>query len=158
MSAPKTGLEPWIVALVEATDELATTSLGYEGAKVVDSSGELPTGMSGSHIALIGDAESAQVGIVASEEGCGILARTLLGMEPGDELSEADMADVIAEIINIIAGGVKSRMVSIDASVKLGLPVFIQGRIMATPQQECIVSVIELGPVEARLVVLHPKK
>lgn len=146
------------MALVEATDELAITSLGYEGAKVIDSTGDLPIGMSGSHIALIGDAESAQVGIVATEECCGVLARTLLGMEPGDELPECDMADAIAEIINIIAGGVKSRMVQVDPSVKLGLPVFIQGRIMATPQQERIVSIIQLGPVEARLVVLHPKK
>jgi len=158
MSALKTVLEPWIVALVEATDDLATTSLGWEGAKVIDNAGSLPVGMSGSHIALIGDIESAQVGIVASEEGCGVLARTILGMEPGDDLDEADMADAIAEVINIVAGGVKSRMIAIDPSIKLGLPVYIQGRVMATPQQERIVSVIELGPIEARLVVLHPKK
>jgi len=133
--------------------------MGWEGATVVGSpQGELPVGLYGSYLTLIGDEGAVQIGFMASLESCLEISKTLLGMGPEDELPESDMADAIAEVINIVAGSVKTRMISYDAGIKLGLPTFIQGRIMATPNQEKMVSAMKFGSIDTWILVLRPKR
>jgi CheY-specific phosphatase CheX len=111
----------------------------------------------GAHIALVGERETAQLGLISSQEGCWNLARAFLGMERDESLSEEDMADALEEIINILAGGVKRRLIALDSSLKMGLPFFIQGHIMATPAQDRAIAAFRLGVVEGHLIVLRSR-
>lgn len=48
------------------------------------------------------------------------LARALLGLEPGDDVSDADLVDALGEVANVVGGNVKALVVDPHA---LSLPV-----------------------------------
>ena len=97
-------ISDWMDALISATNELATESLGYDEGSVINTRSELLSDYEGSCIALIGDKESIQMGVGATQENCRKLARALFDMEVGeeDELSGPDIADAMGEIANVI--------------------------------------------------------
>lgn len=124
---------PWLEALAEATAELSTTSLELEGCTIIgprQSDGDLV----GCYIVLVGDKCSVQIAVAASPETCRTIAGRLFEMDAveAQEISEGDVADAIGEVVNIVAGGVKSRMAPYYASLQLGLPFVIEGVIEST--------------------------
>ena len=125
--------EPWLEALASATAELSTTTLELNGCHVL---GERTSDedLSGGYIALVGDKCSVQIAVAASPKTCRAIAGRLFEMneEEAQDLPDGDVADAIGEVVNIVAGGVKSQMSSYDASLQLGLPFVIEGVIEST--------------------------
>jgi CheY-specific phosphatase CheX len=106
-------------------------------------------------IALVSDSASVQLGIASTKEGCQALARALLAMDPDEEdLPEEDVADAIGEVANIVAGQVKSAMSDTDASLRIGLPLFVQGKVDYSDEVESAVADLNIGPVPVTFIVL----
>ena len=140
MSENGTTLRNWFEATAESTLELATQVFGFEHGQLTGDLAEMREGRWGGYVSLINEESAVQLGLASDAAGCRILARTLFGMEAeGEELAEIDVADAINEVVNIIAGGVKNRMDERFPSLRLGLPLFVEGRIKgATSQEELI--------------------
>jgi len=146
----------WADALVSATNELATTSLGYEEDTIISTISDLPDIPMYSLVALAGDDTTLQIGMAATPEDCMELSRTLLGMEPEDEeLSEQDLVDALGEIVNVLAGGVKTRMAHVAASMRIGLPIVLKGTVNVSKSTDVSATLIRWDAAEAQLVLLR---
>ncbi len=154
MSAPNA--DEWLDAFVSATDEIASTTLNLGNCAVSPNGGSLPTDMSGSYVSLMSTAASLQVGLASSPQGCQTMAKALLGMTPEEEdLTDADLADALGEVVNIIAGGIKTRLTEKDSSIQLGLPFFAHGSIEPHSATERAVAKGKLGELPIGLIVLR---
>jgi hypothetical protein len=143
----------WVAAMADASTELAL-SLGMDGVELLGWHDVPPTGMAGAYIPLLAEDQTLQLALLATPAGCADLSRLLLGMEPADEVSDADIADAVGELVNIVAGGVKQRMQG-STSLRLGLPVFIHGYVQPTQQLEVSLASARFGSVDAHLMALR---
>lgn len=150
--------EDWLNALHESADELAQVALGLDGARPLDRKAVDPLGLHGGYVALVGDASAVQIGVASSPDGCQRLSKALLAMEPDEpDLPLEDLADTMCEIGNIVAGGVKGRVDQQDGEMKIGLPLFVHGSFSLAADQELSVKAMEIGDVNADLIVIHPR-
>jgi CheY-specific phosphatase CheX len=60
----------------------------------------------------------------------------------------------VGEVANIVAGQVKSKMAEKDASLKIGLPLFVHGKIDYPDDVETAFAEVNVGPVPVTFVVL----
>jgi CheY-specific phosphatase CheX len=88
-------------------------------------------------------------------QGCRTLTRAFLGVREKDGISEKDVVDAMSEILNILAGKVKSRLASRDGSLRLGLPIFLVGQIQVTANMDRAVCGVDMGPVPCQLLVFR---
>ena len=156
-SAPGTvgaTVSDWVAAMADASTELAL-SLGIDGLELLGWHEVPPTGMAGAYIALLGEDQTLQLAMLATPDGCADLSRLLLGLEPADEVSDTDVADAVGELVNIVAGGVKQRMQDSAGTLRLGLPVFINGFVQRTQQLEIALASAKLGEVDVHLMALR---
>lgn len=144
----------WVAAMADASTELAL-SLGIDGVELLGWHDLPPTGMAGAYIPLLAEDQTLQLALLASPSGCADLARLLLGMEPEEAVSDADIADAVGELVNIVAGGVKQRMQGAAGGLRLGLPVFIHGYVQPTQQLEVSLASTRIGEVDAHLMALR---
>jgi hypothetical protein len=148
----------WVAAMADASTELAL-SLGIDGVELLGWHDVPPTGMAGAYIPLLAEDQTLQLALVATPAGCAALSRLLLGMGADEDVSDADIADAVGELVNIVAGGVKQRMQDPDRSagggLRLGLPVFIHGYVQPTQQLEVSLAAVRFGDVEACLMALR---
>jgi CheY-specific phosphatase CheX len=148
-------VDEWLNAAVTAAEELATVALGFDGAFLVGKKDVVSPELDFAMVALVSDTASVQLGIASSKDGCQSLARALLAMEPEeDDLPDEDVADAVGEVVNIVAGQVKSLMSDADASIKIGLPLFVHGRIDYPDDVENAFADVNVGPVPVTFVVL----
>ncbi len=151
------GMAFWKTSLIEAADELAQTSLGYEPIGVKEATFPLPRDLPGSYVALVGGEYSYEFGFAARWEHCEGLVKRMLFMEADEEVSQDFIADAMNELANMIGGGVKRRMVEFDSTLKLGLPVFFNGTVHPTALQERTCSVVSFGDYPVHLIALRHK-
>lgn len=146
-------MESWVASFQQASAEIASQTLRFDpttGPKdVARMEGRCP----GAYIALLGDRTSVHLGISASPDGCRAIARGLLGAHRSSEIDDRDVTDAMSEVLNIVAGKVKSLMIQHDPSLKLGLPMFVTGEIRLTDGMEKGSAVTRMGPVECELTV-----
>jgi len=148
-----------LLALVaKAAEELFTDQLGFHGFAVVGRSTGVAVTDVGSYVALVGDDLSAQIGLVASIDTCRMLARQMLAMDVAEELDDGDMGDAIGEIANLLGGATKWLMKERTSGLKLGLPLFVQGRVVASPRQEVGTLTVRIGAAVVNLMVLRSRK
>ncbi len=147
-------LKAWVEALVSGFGDLATTILGVESFTVVGER-EQAVGQLGGFISMVGEVRPVQLAIIADERVFRSLAATLLGMEPeeAEELSEADVSDGLGELINIVAGTVKTTMVQHDATIKLGLPFVVHGWVETGTNGTQVLTDVDCGGLPATLLV-----
>lgn len=160
MSAPRfdpTTVKGWVDSLADATSELLET-LGLERVDVRRYSERSPEGMGGAYIPLVSEEHSVQLAVISDPAGCYALARLLLMMEPDEELSEPDMADAMGEWINIVGGGVKTRMIEAAPGLALGLPVFIHGYVLPTQHMEMTIAEASVAGIETCFLAMRPQK
>src|SRR5688572_30473561 len=116
-------IQEWLASLEEAATDVASTMLRFDGTpENVDPSQERP----GAYIALMTDQHSIHLGLNATPEGCRRLARGLLGLRSDQDVEAKDVADSVREVMNIVAGKVKSKMSGKDGALQLGLPMFLE--------------------------------
>lgn len=152
-------------ALVDALGEVCRTVLGGVSARPlgtatidvpVDALGSRPGlgPVDGAYLSLVTPEEPIQVGLVIERPGCQVLAKALLGMEPGDEdLPESDVSDAMCEVINMVAGGLKRR-VDGRMSIVLGLPLFVAGQPSPNQQHRLSVRTFEIDAAKVSVILL----
>lgn len=151
-------INDWMAAMGETMNEVATTALCFSGCEIVRTFTEIPDGLEGAYLALVGQEDSIQIGLTSNAEGCQALAKALLQMEPGsEEMEPADVADAMCEVVNIIAGGIKARVNGKVPPIKLGLPIFVKGAVQPSTRIVIVVAEVIIGPVPAALVLIEPR-
>jgi hypothetical protein len=144
-------METWMQAAAASTQDLAT-AIGLSKVVVLQSSSVGTTAPSGAFISLVGPKVAVQVGFQTTAAGCMELSKALLGMDESD-LTPDIVRDATCEIGNMLAGLVKRRMGSVDPGMRLGLPMFIEGRIHPGPGALASYSYFELGRIPLNVVV-----
>ena len=128
--------------------------LGMDGAEFVEKIESIPDNEEAAYIALVGEKTALQLGIGVSPTNSMLLARALMGMEPDEpDLEEEEVADAISEVVNILGGQVKNIM-SEKATVNLGLPMFMQGKMFVKDSTDIKVAKVVLGEIPILVLVL----
>lgn len=154
MSTATIELKDWLEALTEVVRDYAGRSLRFDGTPVASANGDGAGSVQpAAYVAILGERCSMHLGISASMDGCRALVRALLGMRQKDPITDTEVVDGMSEILNIAAGKVKSRMVVRDGSLKLGLPIFVQGQVGLGESTEKAAADVRIGPVPCRLLV-----
>jgi len=152
-------LDIWLEKMAEATKEFSVTSLGLneEAVKVNKSLNAPPKGMSGAYLTMVSLDDTLQLGMASNKNGCKSISGALMGMTGGEmnALSKEDIVDAMGEVVNIIAGMVKTKMDKINPKINIGLPVFLNGNIQPSHQQEAGAIEIKIGDVETQIVVIR---
>jgi len=161
MSEPqsKISIDEWLTATAEALAEVCTTTLGYPGCSLGERRSDNPE-LTAAYIALVGDGNAVQLAVASTAEVCAQLSACLLGMEPEEagELTEADIADAIGELVNVVAGGVKTRLADRDAGIQLGLPFVVEGRVERASSTKVAYCDADMGEAKVVLVIIGDAK
>lgn len=159
MTDCKVEMDAWLDAMWESVKSLAVSTLGFDedSVNISEDQGLELKNQAGSYMAMVSLEESVQIGIVSDKAGCMTISGALLGMEPeeAEELEDADIADAMGEVINIVAGLVKTRMIADQPALNLGLPLFLDGHIEPTPNQTVNIMNVRLGGVNSQIVVIR---
>ena len=141
----------WLDTFRQAVDDLARLSLRFDPRPLPE---EIDNGSRpGAYIAILGEQDSVHLGLTASPGHCRALARGLLGMRHDDALSDKDVVDGVSEVMNILAGKVKSHMTGRDGQLRLGLPMFIATPITPAGDMQHVSATVAIGPVSCELRV-----
>jgi hypothetical protein len=144
----------WRAAVEGAATEIATYALSLPGAAVHDPvDAERAISMIGAHIPMIGGGQAFDLGLVASPEGCQALSRAILCMAPGSALRDAEVADAVGEIVNMLAGSVKRRISGLGGELELGLPIFLHGYIQPTERLAVLALPTQFGTIETMVLI-----
>ena len=148
-------LDDWLKATVDAASEFAATTLG-DSLCVAEPGSKMSRDLTGCFVALVGDEGALQIGLAANPAGCQILAQALFASD--EVLSDEDVSDALGEIANIIAGGVKKRMATVQLSLAIGLPIVMDGHLRLAERQQMVTSEVRLGQVPVRLLIVGNKE
>jgi hypothetical protein len=149
----KLTLAQWRAAVAGAATEIATYALQLPAAVVQDPVGaEGASAMIGAHIPMMGGGQAFDLAVVAVAEDCKALARAILCMAPGAAIRDAEVADAVGEIVNMLAGSVKRRMSS-DRDLELGLPIFLHGYIQPSEKLTVIALPTRFGTIETMVLI-----
>ena len=147
-------IEAWLTSFREAAGEVAKGSLRFGTAEVKR---EAEDSQPGAYISLLSEAHSVHLGLSSSPDGCRALARGLLGIRPGEPIEDQAVADGVREVMNIVAGKVKSKMAASEGALQMGLPMFLAGA--AHPaNSESVSAELQIGSVDCTLVVYRSKR
>jgi Chemotaxis phosphatase CheX len=148
-------IQDWLKAAVDTAVELGSGVLGFPAAAELPPPPLLlPTGQ-GSYVPIQGPGFSMHIGLVSDLTDCTNLARALLGLEPEENATLDEVVDAIGELANMLAGGVKSRLIGREPSQQIGLPIFIDGTIRSTPNMETAVGMIAMGSNRVNVLVVR---
>ena len=56
------------------------------------------------------------------------VAHNMLGIDPGDNLTEDDISDAVGEVTNMVMGSVKSRILDFVGNLDVSIPMVIRGK------------------------------
>jgi hypothetical protein len=154
MSRDTIPIQEWLASFQDAATEFARGSMRFDtrvAAAAAAASDD--SARPGAYIAILSDQNSIHLGLSASTASLHALARGLLGLRLDEALSERDVVDGVSEVMNIVAGKVKSHMSGRDGQLRLGLPMYIPSPIAAGPGMEVLSAEIKIGPVPCKLSV-----
>lgn len=156
MTTPSLAPGDWLGVLAVEFATLAAGTLGLAPPVVGRLEESAPAGSCGAYLPLIGPACSYQIALVSNVEGCEAVARGLLGAGPETALTPAETADAVCEVVNILAGTVKARLRE-RVALQLGLPIFFNGPVQPTERMGVTSRELRAGPLNAALVLVHPR-
>ncbi|MFH2000118.1 MAG: chemotaxis protein CheX [Planctomycetota bacterium] len=156
------GLDFWLDSAAESVREFAVTCLGMDRSeiRILKKESVPPKDKIGAYLALVSIDDSVQIGVVSSKEGCRSITGAMLAMseEEIEELTRPDIIDTMGEVVNIIAGMVKSKMVNVNPDLNLGLPVFLDGQVEPLPQQELGTIEIRIKDIDVRVIIIRQRE
>lgn len=144
--------EEWVNNTIEGMREIAQAlNLGH--CEFISRDGKLSEGLAGAYIPVVGDRANVQLAVLSSAQGNRNMARSLLQMDPDDaDLTSEDVADAVCEISNMLAGRVKAGMAQKEPGLRLGLPVFIDGRLEEGNARK--VNIVQMSVANDRVSVM----
>ena len=148
----------WQQAAIEVVTSIGTDVLAFASCSSAQPIGELALESQGAYVPILSGDHSLHVGVVSNEAGCHVLTRALLGMEPDEDVSSDDVRDAVGEIANMVAGGVKTKIVALGGEAQLGLPIFIRGHIEASSVSQCMISQLTFDNIEVKVTVVKTAK
>jgi len=153
-------IDSWMEASLEALRDVMVQACGLEGLELVAAADQMPPDLAGAFIPLAGEKDSAQVGLAGELEARQRVCGALMQMSPEEaaELSTSDIVDAMGEVVNIAAGGIKSRLQPLLGSLTMGLPLFINGRVEATDRVETRVARVSTGAFELVVVIVRGRE
>jgi len=126
--APTTVVRITVDALVEVGRTMQGIALAPVGAATPFDADENPKLDCGSTISLTRPGWTWNLALFGTTESCKVLARALMCMEPSEEIGNAELADALGEILNMMAGVAKRKLPAEDGKcLLLGLPLFLSG-------------------------------
>lgn len=153
-TSSKLSLAQWRAAVEGAAREIATYALSLPGATVADPVGlECTMSMIGAHIPMVGGGQAFDLALVSSPEGCQALSRAILGQPDTAQLRDAEVADAVGEIVNMLGGTVKRRLSGLGAELVLGLPLFLHGYIEPSDRLTVIVLPTRFSTIETMVLI-----
>lgn len=145
--------------LERAFEEVARSALGAADLQISERHATPIPGYHGAYLGLIGPGTSVQIGLAAEEAGCQELAKRLMGMSAEDPpLPPEEVADAICEVVNIVAGGFKSRVRDRVHPLQMGLPAFFRGGVQPTGHTQVEVAELLLDGLKGALILVHPRE
>src|SRR5262245_31142156 len=112
VGSPQAGsMESWVACFQRASEEIASQTLRFDPSAGPRDVARIQGKCPGAYIALLGSQTSVHLGISASPDGCRTIARGLLGAHPSSEIDDREVMDAMSEVLNIVAGKVKSLMI-----------------------------------------------
>ena len=153
MAVESVGIQAWVTAFKEVALELAGTSLRFDESVTPLSDASMCGVQPSAYIAILSEQESVHLGISTTPEGVRVLTRAMLRIRADRPIEDADAVDGLSELLNIVAGKVKSRMTKRDGVLLLGLPIFISGHTHPGAGMEQAGEDLRLGPVPCRITV-----
>jgi hypothetical protein len=148
-------LQDWVTGFSEIARDFAEHHLRFDPSTPYAANGGPDASSPAVYVAILGERSSIHLGVSTSAEGCRALARAFLGLRGRDGISEREVVDGMSEILNILAGKVKSRMSPRDGSLKLGLPMYVAGAVGHGEGIERAATDVPFGPVPCRLLVFR---
>jgi CheY-specific phosphatase CheX len=143
----------WSDAILQAARDLARDMLGGVPVVSKELKFEMPFALLGAFVQVVSPEGPVLLGITASSTHCDGLARLLLGMSPNEPIEETDSYDAVAEIVNILAGSVATKLSADMGQIDIGLPVFLNGRLRAFGKIAVVSHEISIGACNCELVV-----
>jgi len=150
-------LKEWVEQMKTVSHDLTRGALRFDTNRALRLPASKKEGV-GSYISVLSAFDSMHLGLVSSSAGCRTLARGLLHAPGDEELSDSEVVDGVNELVNILAGKVKARMVGRDGTLRLGLPMFLTTPVRLTERMEVAEGVTQVGPVECRLMVFRDRR
>ena len=143
-------LKEWLRTFEAAAAEFAAGSMRFDAYPDLASE---EMARPGAYIAILSDHNSIHLGLSSSTAGLQALTRGLLGLRASEDVGEREVVDGVSEIMNIVAGKVKSQMAGRDGQLRLGLPLYLPSPIASGTGLEVAGAEVMLGPVPCRLNV-----
>ncbi len=155
MDSTQMSMKDWMDVFRQATQEVAASALRFDGGAAAAPAVKDPGAPYGAFISIAGEQASMHLGLSSTQEGCRAVARSLLGMRTAVAITDEEVGDAVSELMNIIAGKVKSKVSDRDQSLRLGLPMFMKGEIQVGGGLERQGAEIQLGPIACQLQVFR---
>ena len=131
-----------------------SATMGFDTCEVADGGKTVEDGLGGAFAPLVGQNATMQLGIMATPVGQEAVARVVLQMEPDEEIDHDCISDAMGELANCVVGQMKVAMRKVDPTLKIGLPVFIEGKVEDIGGAEQAVLKVQLNGVAVSLVVV----
>lgn len=149
---------PWIDVIAESANDYARQTLFedllHDSMSKNKNTGNNFTPLSGSYLLLTANKSDIEWGFLSDESVLMDLARTILSVSPEVIIPRLDMMDAINEVINIISGGVKSRVNDqITGGIVLGIPYFLEGGVVQKKIQQGAIETIDFAGMPVTLYV-----
>ena len=158
MSATTIDLQEWLDCLSAVAREYAARHLRFD-----DNAAPPQAATPGGHrpavyVSILGSSSSMHLGLATTPAGAQTLTRAFLGLRGREVVAERDVVDGMSEILNILAGKVKSRMSARDRTLRLGLPMYVSGAVGHGEGIERAVVDVTMGPVPCQLHVFRQNR
>ncbi len=143
--------EDWLDATTKSLLEVANTYFDLSTMEAGSGAADAPK--CGAMIGLASEDNTVQLMLISTRLGSESLGRALLGFDSDEAIETGDLADAIGEIVNIVAGMVKTAVHDQDDALNLTLPTFFEGTVEPLAGQVVLETMLKIGPVETRVVV-----
>jgi chemotaxis protein CheX len=112
--------------LLDSAKEVFETMAFMALEEIVDDTPEMGNAALLGTITFKGPLEGC-LGICCGFECARSIAANMLGLDPDEEISEADVDDAVGEVANMIMGAVKARILDEIGNVEVSIPSVVQG-------------------------------
>ena len=149
-------LKDWLDVLVRATKQVSSNPLGFASeAEVVSYTNDVPSGQLGCYLPFEGGDDLLWLCLFSDTGGSQSLARALFALGPDEEDLPADeVGDSMGEIVNIVAGLVKSQMEPRGVSCTIGLPQYLENPTEVMARKFRCGCELRMGPNSGHLVIV----